>query len=121
MERLKKRREFLNVAKGRRLHTGLFSLQSVRRDDAAPARTGFTVTKKVGHATERNRVRRRLKEAVRLAGEGLGQAGHDYVIVGRRDVLSARFTDICTEIAEAFNKVNRPRDGRSAGKPRHLH
>ena len=121
MERLKKRREFLNVAKGRRVHTGLFSLQSIDRGDGALARAGFTVTKKVGHATERNRVRRRLKEALRLAGDTLGGAGHDYVIVGRRDVLGARFTDVCAEIAQAFSRANRPRDGRPASKPRQVH
>ncbi len=121
MERLKKRRQFLTVAKGRRVHTGLFSLQAIDRGDDAPARAGFTVTKKVGHATERNRVRRRLKEALRLAGGVLEKPGHDYVIVGRREVLGARFSEVCAEIATAFNRMNRPRDGRPAGKPPRLH
>lgn len=119
MERLKKRRQFLDVAKGRRVHTGLFTLQVGVRPDSAPARAGFTVTKKVGDATERNRVRRRLKEALRLADAAIAAPGHDYVIVGRRDVLTAGFSDICAEIARAFGKA-----GRSAGKanqPARLH
>ena len=41
-------------------------LQALPRDDAGPARLGFTVTKKVGNAVVRNRTRRRLKEAARL-------------------------------------------------------
>ncbi len=121
MQRLKKRREFLNVAKGRRVHTGLFSLQSIDRGNGEAPRAGFTVTKKVGHATERNRVRRRLKEALRLSTDGLGATGHDYVIVGRRDILAAPFADVCAEIAQAFSRANRAREGRTASKPRQMH
>ena len=65
--RLQRRAEFLRVAgRGRKLATPGLVLQVLRRDDAEPARLGFTVTKKVGNAVIRNRTRRRLKEAARL-------------------------------------------------------
>ena len=65
--RLKRRAEFLRVAsKGRRAPVHGLVLQALARADAAPARLGFTVTKKVGNAVIRNRTRRRLKEAARL-------------------------------------------------------
>lgn len=112
MQRLKKRRQFLDVAKGRRLHTGLFSLQSRERGDEDQPRAGFTVTKKVGHAAVRNRIRRRFKEAIRLQDGALGAPGRDYVVVARRPALSVGFSELCGEIARAFGKANRPGEAR---------
>ena len=62
--RLKRRAEFLRVAgKGSKAPTPGLVLQALRRGDDAPARLGFTVTKKVGNAVVRNRTKRRLREA----------------------------------------------------------
>ena len=70
--RLTKRPEFLAAAAGRRFHTERMTLQGRLRDTDAPdgagLRFGFTVTKKVGHATERNRIKRRLRAAALDAG-----------------------------------------------------
>ena len=66
---------------------------------AAPPRVGFTVTKKTGNAVSRNRIRRRLKEAVRVHAAGDMAAGNDYVIVGREDVLAAPFGQIAAELS----------------------
>src|SRR5262249_51436601 len=62
---LRQRTEFLAVAAGAKVPASSFVLQARRRDDKEPPRVGFTVSRKVGSAVERNRVRRRLKEAVR--------------------------------------------------------
>ena len=56
-----------------------------------PVRFGFTVSKKVGNAVERNRVRRRLREIVRLSAANRLRTGHDYVLVGRRAALDLPF------------------------------
>ena len=69
------------------------------RGDQASPRVGFTVTKKVGNAVVRNRVRRRLREAVRVHAAGDMQPGKDYVIVGREEVLAAPFAAIRTELS----------------------
>ena len=69
-----------------------------RGDEGAP-RVGFTVTKKVGNAVVRNRVRRRLKEAVRVHAAGDMQPGNDYVIVGREEVLTTPFGAIASELS----------------------
>lgn len=71
----------------------------LERGDAGPARVGYTVTKKVGNAVVRNRVRRRLKEAVRIHGAGDMARGNDYVIVGREDVLAAPFEQLKAELS----------------------
>ena len=69
--RLTKRAEFLAAASGRRFHTERMTVQGRLRDgDGAGLRFGLTVTKKVGHATERNRIKRRLRAAIRDAAPG---------------------------------------------------
>ncbi|MGV3553606.1 ribonuclease P protein component [Rhizobium sp.] len=93
--RLKSRPEFLRMRSGERRRGPFFILEILDRKapDEAP-RTGFTVTKKQGNSPERNRIRRRLREAVRLAGRFAMLPGHDYVIVGHRDALDAPFEEL---------------------------
>ena len=74
-------------------------MEVLDRGDQGVARVGFTVTKKVGNAVVRNRVRRRLKEAVRVSAAGDMLPGNDYVIVGREDVLSAPFAQVAAELS----------------------
>jgi ribonuclease P protein component len=108
MERLKKRRDFLSAQKGRRANTGLFSLQALPRGEGCEARCGFTVSKRVSlKAVVRNRIRRRLKEAVRTDGSKTAANAMDYVIVARLGCLAAPFALIRTELARAFVKVSR--------------
>lgn len=120
-ERLRRRPEFVAVAKGARANTDAFGLQTRRRpadcDEntaGAPPRFGLTVTKKVApRAVDRNRMRRRLREALRLGAALSGAAGHDYVIVGRQPLLSIRFDDLRAGLAEGLEAVTR----RSARRP----
>ena len=72
MERLRRRADFLAAAGGRKVATAAFVLQALGRADHGPIRVGFTVSKKVGTAVERNRVRRRLRDQWRNPGLGLG-------------------------------------------------
>jgi ribonuclease P protein component len=93
--RLKSRPEFLRMRSGERRRGPYFILEVLdRKAPDEPARTGFTVTKKQGNSPERNRIRRRLREAVRLSGRFAMLPGHDYVIVGHRDVLDASFEEL---------------------------
>ena len=103
IERLKKRRDFLAAAKSSRLPRRAFVLEARRRDDDGPARVGFTVSKRVSKkAVERNRIRRRLKEAVRLVAPANAVPGQDYVLVGRRAALNEPFDRIASELAGAL-------------------
>lgn len=112
MERLKRRSEFRAVAQaagvGARAHASGFVLQARPRGERGPPRVGFTVSKQVGNAVERNRVRRRLRELIRLAPPALLQAGHDYVLIGRRAALKAPFEAMMQELGGALHRVHRP-------------
>lgn len=105
IERLKKRRDFLAVARGHRAPRRAFVLEALRRADDGPARIGFTVSKRTAKkAVERNRIRRRLREAARLSA-GDARAGHDYVIVGRRAALTEPFDDLKSALVAAMRKL----------------
>ena len=80
-------------------------VQVRRRGDEAPGRVGFTVARKVGTAVERNRVRRRLKEVVRLAAATGLPTGNDYVLVGRRAALSLPFEQILNDFTRALGRL----------------
>nr|WP_321455140.1 ribonuclease P protein component [uncultured Cohaesibacter sp.] len=99
MLRLKKRSEFLAAASGVRLSRRGFVLQAIKRkpEDKNPSRIGFTVTKKVGNAVIRNRVKRRLREVARLFGPEHLQAGWDYVLIGRQGALHLPFDSLCAD------------------------
>lgn len=97
--RLLKRAEFLAVRRGEKRRGRLFLVEVLDRGDGEAPRVGFTVTKKVGNAVIRNRVRRRLKEAVRTHAARDMATGNDYVIVGRDDVLSIPFDQLKAELS----------------------
>ena len=64
-----------------------------RKNGTDTNRVGITVSKKLGHAVVRNRVRRRLREVYRLHEE-IFQPGWDIVVVARSRCISASFQDI---------------------------
>lgn len=123
--RLTRRREFLAAAAGARAHSSLLTLQSHLRTEAAgdEPRLGMTVTRKAGGAVERNRMRRRLREALKQVAPASAQAGHDYVVVVRRAMLDAKFDHILTDLRTAFRRVHAPKPrgpkGASPQKPLH--
>lgn len=106
MDRLRQRTDFLAAASGVRVTTPGFIVQGRTRDDGGPCRVGFTVSKKVGSAVERNRVRRRLRELVRRNGAPLMRPRCDYVLVGRRVALSRDFSAMGEELGSALKRLD---------------
>ena len=86
-------------------------MQTRARADSGPPRVGFTVSKKVGGAVERNRVRRRLREIVRLSDAGPLRPGSDYVLVGRRAALELPFDRLIADFARALGRIHQERGG----------
>ena len=76
-----------------------------RGDDDPMMRIGITVTKKVGNAVVRNRVRRRLREIARMVIPGQARPGLDYVLVGRQGALKRDFVVLQQELLEALKKL----------------
>jgi ribonuclease P protein component len=156
LERLRRRADFLRAAKGMRFFARGLTLQAAPRPtmDRAPRdpttfgagtrpaqagiatqvfpcaeaqpRFGFTVTKQSGGAVQRNRIRRRLKEALRLLDPLPARPGHDYVILARPEALGMPFLALQGELIRALGNIatrkNQPpicrdsdREGRAAG------
>ena len=121
MERLKRRTDFKAAAKGARAPSGAFVVQARQRaednPEGGPVRVGFTVSRQVGNAVERNRVRRRLREMVRLGPPAALRPGHDYVLIGRRAALAADFADLTRQFDAAIRRIHAaPRSGQESGQ-----
>jgi len=80
---------------------------------AAGLRIGFTVGRALGGAVQRNRIKRRLREAVRLSRPSVG-AGADVVINPKKSLLHSDFEAVLNEVRRAFvvieEKLRRKRD-----------
>ena len=107
MDRLRQRADFLAVANGARINSAAFVVQSRRRDDDGPIRVGFTVTKKNGTATERNRIRRRLRELVKRLDVISMRPHSDYVLIGRRAALTRDFATMLDDLRSALHRLER--------------
>ena len=109
---LKKRAEFLRVRGGARWATPVCVVEAKPSADSSPdqpPRFGFTVTKKLGKANVRNRIRRRLKAAVAgLAGTS-GKPGTDYVLIARAAAYELPFAELVKNLDQALQRVHHPR------------
>jgi ribonuclease P protein component len=123
---LKRRREFLSVRGGARSAAPAFVLEGKRRSSAIPHETprfGFTVSKQVGGAVERNRIKRRLKAAARDVLLEHARRDYDYVLIARRPALDADFAALVSDLAKSLKRVHArgeggEQTGRAKGFPR---
>ena len=109
--RLRKRREFLAAAQGRKWAAPGVVLQALARGDGAGPRAGFTVTRKVGKAVIRNRVRRRLRAAAAEILPLHAKPGYDYVLVGRIATLTRPWSDLLNDLRVALGRVHSGENG----------
>ena len=107
MDRLRQRADFLAVANGARVNSAAFVVQGRCRDDLGPTRVGFTVSRKNGTATERNRIRRRLRELVKRLDAVSMRPHSDYVLVGRRAALAREFAVMLDDLRSALHRLDR--------------
>jgi len=105
---LTKRRDFLAANSGKRAPMPGFVLLVRRRDDDDPAmRIGYTVTKKIGNAVVRNRIKRRFRALARDVLPDNGVRGADHVLIGRADGLTRDYAQLKADLAKALARVSR--------------
>jgi ribonuclease P protein component len=117
-ETLKKRAEFLRVKGGPRASTPAFALEARPRPqpetragtepEQAAARFGFTVSRKVGGAVVRNRIRRRLRALIAALDPALVRPGCDYVLIARPGAVERSYAELKVDLEEALARVHRP-------------
>ncbi|MCD7058905.1 ribonuclease P protein component [Pelagibacterium xiamenense] len=106
LRRLKKRAQFLRAARGKKIAGRGFVLQAVPVAEPG-AGVGYTVTKKVGNAPERNRIKRRLRAAVHACHDRF-KGGYDYVLIGRRESLNEPFAALVERLCTSIERLNAP-------------
>jgi ribonuclease P protein component len=119
---LKTRAEFLRVRGGRRWSAPAFVLEARSRPEetrgSAQARFGFTVSKKIGSAVVRNRVRRRLRSIVAGLDPAQVRPDHDYVLIARPGAVDRAYGDLKADLEQALTHVHQPgAHGRRGRKP----
>lgn len=101
-----KRSDFLAANAGRRAATpGFVLLVRDRKDEDPRMRVGFTVTRKVGNAVTRNRIKRRFRELAREILPVHGFAGSDHVMIGRAGGIERDFGLLRQDLARALERV----------------
>src|SRR6516162_4761890 len=114
IERLKKRPDFLACAQAPSCARGAVVVQArPRRDDQALVRAGFTATKRIGGAVQRNRAKRRMREAARLLLPDLARPGFDYVFIARGGVTTRPWARLLDDMKSALIRLAAESDGRT--------
>ncbi|UYV15807.1 ribonuclease P protein component [Porphyrobacter sp. ULC335] len=112
---LTKRSDFLAANSGLRNARSGFVLLT-RPNDGQGIRFGITVTKKIGNAVVRNRMKRRFRELLRAALPTLGLPDHDHVLIGRAGGVERDFHLLADELAKALERAREGRGDPSGGR-----
>lgn len=103
---IKKRSDFLAANRGKRYATpGFVLLVKDRQDDDPAKRLGITITKKVGNAVVRNRMRRRFRALAQEMLGDKGKSGADHVLIGRDGGIERNFGELRADLIKALGKL----------------
>jgi len=114
-----RRPDYLAANAGRRVPMPGFVLLVQPRDDRdTTMRIGITVTKKVGNAVVRNRIKRRFRALAREILPEHGWPGADHVLIGREAALTSDYADLRAHLAKALAKSRSVAPGGNRSRPR---
>lgn len=104
---IKKRRDFLAMRNAEKAHSPSFLMLARRNpDNGSDARLGLTVTKKLGGAVVRNRIRRRLRAAAREVFPQNARAGDDYVLIARQAAYDRNYDALLDEMKRSLLRLS---------------
>jgi ribonuclease P protein component len=110
---LRKRADFLSANRGARFACHAFVLLShPQPDHPQDVRVGYTVTKKIGNAVVRNRIKRRFRELARQGLPGVAKLGTDYIFIGREAALTRDWADLVADLKRGLGKLHAIRQER---------
>ena len=105
INRLKKRYQFNYVYKSGEHYSSEHLVLYVSPSKTKSIKVGFAVTRKVGHAVVRNKIRRRLREIVKIQLPNLKQ-NYNIIVVAKENVSEASFDKLNLEFNKVLNKAN---------------
>ena len=116
IDRLTRRPQFLAAAKGVSEARGGVVIQRLERGDGSPhVGMGFTATRKIGGAVQRNRAKRRLRQAARALLPDHGVPGSDYVFIARMGPTERAWDRLLDDVKSTLTRLARPK----ANRPSH--
>ena len=112
---LNQNKEFLRILKKRKLNTKYFTVyfdkntKTLNNKINKYLNISFVMKKNIGNAVKRNKIKRRLKSAVqKICKKGpLIDLNYTYVIFGKNNVYTDKFTDVLNEINNTFKKMKK--------------
>lgn len=105
LQRLRKNQDFQKVyKKGKSTANRQFIVYVLRGENQKFSRLGLSVSKKMGNAVVRNKIRRHVKEAMR-AMEGKIQLGNDYIIISRKPAADMTYTEVKSSLQHVLKRA----------------
>ncbi|MFA5536156.1 MAG: ribonuclease P protein component [Bacillota bacterium] len=104
LNRLKKNQEFQRVYQHKKSFVGRYLVLYLKKNNLNYTRFGFVVSKKIGKAVERNKIKRRMKEVCRLSFDSFA-AGYDLIFVARRKIKGISYQLVEQEIEKLSTRA----------------